>query len=205
MLKIFKKSAAVIPDISRLLMNGAIVALPTETAYGLAADATKPTVVNKLVRAKGRSSNKPIALMVGDIRIVRRYFYLTGNSKKLAAKFWPGPLTLLLVPKYRFPKKIIGSGNLVGVRIPGDRWLQQILLTLGKPLTATSANAANKPTPYSSTEVRKFIKKTEIKYLVDAGRLPIRPTSTVVRVNNDKIEIIRAGAISVKRIKSVIR
>ncbi len=205
MIKIFKKNQASLPELIKILRAGKIVALPTETAYGLATDATKRDSVNELASSKGRTDHKPIAVMVGDVRLATRFFYLAGNNKKLASKFWPGPLTILLRPKKKLPKKIIGPGNLVGVRVPGDKWLRELLVKLEVPLTATSANLAGKPTPYSSSDVRKFMKQAKLNYLVDAGRLPRRPASTVVRWQQGKLKVLRPGAIAVSKINHVLK
>lgn len=205
MIKIFKKSKTSIGNLVEILQKGGIIALPTETAYGLATDATSSSSVNKLSQIKGRGSHKPIAVIVGDIKSVKRYFYLTSDSLKIADKFWPGPLTILLRPRRKFPKKIVGFENLVGVRVPGDKWLRNLLVTFGKPLTATSANLSGKPTLYDSRLVKKFMKNTGLTYMVDAGKLLRRPTSTVVKCNDGKIEILRLGGVSVKKLNSMLR
>lgn len=204
MLKIFNKSAAAIPNICRLLADGAIVALPTETAYGLAADATNNQAIQAVVRIKGRGPNKPIALLAANLSMVKKFFRPTRLEIKLMKKFWPGPLTILLKPKYKFSKYIIGPNKLVGVRVPGDKWLVKLLVNYGKPLTATSANLSGQTTLYAASMVKKSLNKKNLRYLVDAGPLVKKPTSTIVRLKKGKIEIIRPGAIPAKKIINMV-
>jgi len=200
----FIKSRRQLSPICQLIKKGEIVALPTETAYGLAADGTNAKAVAKIVGLKGRQPNKPIALLAADLKMVRRFFIITPTELRLVKKFWPGPLTLLLKPKYKFFKNIIGPGRLVGVRVPGDKWLRELISVYGNPLTATSANLSGQPASYSASAVKKSLVKRGLKYLVKGGRLPRQATSTVVKVKNNKVEVIRPGAISRRQIKDMV-
>lgn len=204
MLTLFEKSAAAIPNICRLLINGAVVALPTETAYGLAADAFSGRTIGQVIKLKGRERGKPIALMAADLKMVRQHFYLTSNELSLAKKFWPGPLTILLKPKRIFSKDIVSSAGLVGVRVPGDEWLRKLLSAVGRPLTATSANLAGKATPYTVALVKRALSKRGLKYLVNGGSLKHRKVSTVVSLRRGRLEIVRPGAVSAPRLEHMV-
>ncbi|MBI5465712.1 MAG: threonylcarbamoyl-AMP synthase [Candidatus Kerfeldbacteria bacterium] len=202
---ILPKSVKIIPYLRQLLKIGEVVAAPTETAYGLLADALNPRAVARVQKIKGREPPKPIALVASDLRMVKRYFRMTRSELRMANYFWPGPLTLLLKPKYKFRPAIMGRGGLVGVRIPGNAWLRRLVLATNVPLTATSANRAGRNTAYTLLAVRRAFKSRGLKYIVDGGNLPPRLTSTVVKVDKDRLEILRPGAVSQGRLNKVLK
>ncbi len=207
LLTTFTKSASSISSLVRLLRAGQVVAAPTETAYGLLADATNTRAVREVLRLKGRkgrNKRKPIALVAADLSMVRRYFRMTSGELQLARAFWPGPLTLLLQPRRKFPPSVIGKVGRVGVRVPRSTWLRSLLKRYGKPLTATSANRASGPTPYSAVSVIRQLARPGLCYLVDGGRLPRRPTSTVVTFRQGKLHVVREGAIPSSKPRRVL-
>jgi L-threonylcarbamoyladenylate synthase len=197
-----KKSAIV--KIAHLLRAGQIVAAPTETAYGLLAKATSVRAVRRVVKIKGREPGKPIALVAADIKMVRHYFRMSKVEQRLAEKFWPGPLTILLKPKKKFPHYVVGQAGLVGVRVPGAQWLRQLITAVKVPLTATSANRSGEAASYTSAAVKKNLAARGLKFLVDGGSLKRRPTSTVIRVRRGNAQIIRRGAVDIFKLKRVI-
>ncbi len=198
------KSTGAISKIGAFLSLGEVVATPTETAYGLLADSTNTKAVARVVKIKGREPGKPIALMAADLKMVCKYFLLASGELRLANKFWPGPLTLLLKPKRKFPAAVVGPGGLIGVRVPGDVWLRTLIIAVGKPLTATSANRAGARTPYSARAVQRALAARGLTHLVDAGRLRLRPTSTVVRVRGQSVAVVRPGAVSERRLQRAL-
>ena|SRR3989338_9946303 len=202
---VLRKNVKAIINLSSLLYQGQVIAAPTETAYGLMADATNRRALAQVVKIKGREPGKPIALVAADEKMVRRYFQMTNTEKRLAKKFWPGPLTLLLRPKQSLPVSVTSPRGLVGVRVPGDSWLRQLITAVNKPLTATSANRAGGPTPYTPAAVKTALARRGLKYLVDAGRLKPRLVSTVIRLAGNEILIIRPGAISESKLRLVYR
>lgn len=204
MLTNIQKSVKVIPQLARLICDGSVVVAPTETAYGLLADATNTRAVAQVVRIKGREPGKPIALVAADFKMVKKYFFLNVREQKMAKKFWPGPLTLLLKPKFVFSRSVIGPRGLVGVRVPGLVWLRRLITTVNKPLTATSANVAGGPTLYSVAAVRRALKKRGLRYLVNGGVLQHRSTSTVVSLGRGKLHLVREGAVSRARIERAL-
>lgn len=201
---IFSKSIRRIFELRNLLRKGMVVAAPTETAYGLLADALGAEAVKAVVKLKGRSEQKPIALMAADVPMVRRYFKLAGAEVQLAKQFWPGALTLLLKPKRKFPRAIIGKAGRVGVRIPASPWLRRLVQACGRPLTATSANQAGGKTAYSAATVVRQLKSRGLLYVVDGGSLPHRATSTVALISRGTLTIVRQGAISEARLKRAL-
>lgn len=201
----YPKISSSIAQLASLVRAGAIVAAPTETAYGLLADASNKRAVTAVVRLKGRESNKPIALVASDLRMVQRFFRMTMSDLCLAKKFWPGALTILLVPKRRWPKSVTGAGRRVGVRVPGNAWLRRLIKEAGTPLTATSANRAGGPTPYSAAAVVRQLGKRGLKHLVDGGALHHRSTSTIISLASGHLTVVREGAIIRARLMRVLR
>lgn len=200
---VFKKSNAAISNLCKLLHVGEIIAAPTETAFGLLADATSIKAVARVQRLKGREKNKPLPLVAADLTQAKKYLFFSPTALKLAQQFWPGPLTLVLPAKYSFPLGVVSKDKEVGLRVPASVWLRQLTEVYGKPLTATSANIAGEPNLYNHQAVIKKLSARGLKYVVQ-GNLRPRPTSTVVRVKNNKIEILRSGAIINSRLKKLI-
>lgn len=200
----FTKNQSDIKKLVNLLLAGEILAAPTETAYGLLAVAINQTAVRNVYKIKGREINKPCPVIMASLAQAKKYFYFNGTELKLANKFWPGPLTLVLKPKKNiWPKEVANKQGKVGVRVPGSLWLRTLLLAVGKPLTATSANIAGQPTLYSYQLVVRSLYKRGLKYVVAACLQP-KPTSTVTEVNRKKINIYRLGAISERRLLKVL-
>lgn len=201
----YSKSSADLRELRNLLRNSKVVAAPTETAYGLLADATSRRAVSKVVSIKGRELGKPIALVAAGIPMVSKYFKLSAHERLVAKNFWPGALTLLLLPRNKFPSQLKGQDGRIGVRVPKSAWLRKLVGTANMPLTATSANRAGAPTPYSAAAVARQLGARGLKNLVDGGRLRPRPTSTVMRISGRRLIIIRDGAISRARLERVLR
>jgi L-threonylcarbamoyladenylate synthase len=197
---VFKKSNAIIPKLCKLLRAGEIIAVPTETAFGLLADATNIKAIKRIQRLKGREKNKPMPLVAANLIQAKKYLLFSPRALELARKFWPGPLTLVLPAKYSFPLGVVSKEKEVGLRVPALMWLRRLVEEYGKPLTATSANITDKPTLYNHRAVIKELSVKGLRYAV-AGNLRPRLTSTVVRVKNNKIEILRPGAIINSKLK----
>lgn len=201
-LRIYPKSTRRILELRNLLRKNVVVAVPTETAYGLLAGARRPEALARVVRIKGREPGKPMALVAANLTMVRRYFYLTRPELDVAEKFWPGPLTLLLKPKQKFPRQVVGLRGRVGVRVPGDAWLQKLCGVFGRPLTATSANLAGTKAAYSCIQVKRQLVRRGLEVIVDGGRLKPKPVSTVAVYVRGVWRVIRQGAIPAHKLES---
>lgn len=199
----FSKSARHIFELRNLLRNGVVVAAPTETAYGLLADATSPVAVARICKLKGRAKAKPIHVLVASLADARRYVRFSPFALKLARRFWPGALTLVLPARQKFPAGICAPDGTLGVRVPGNSWLRQLVRCCGFPITATSANQGGKPTLYSSNKVARTLGPRGLRYVV-RGTLRPRPTSTVVLVRGKRFSLLREGAIPSSKLKRVV-
>jgi L-threonylcarbamoyladenylate synthase len=181
------------------LRNGGIAAVPTDTAYALAADATNRTAVAKVKKLKGRNLRKPILVIAGSIVQVKKFFVLTKPEARLANKFWPGPLTIVLKPKRALKQSGLSKSG-IGVRVPASATARQIATLLECPITATSANRSGGATPYTASATVRQFKQKKPDALLDAGRLTRKPVSTVVRLRGKRLEVLRPGAISEQKL-----
>ena len=202
---IFPKTVHTIPELCRLLAVGQVIAAPTETAYGLLADALNFKAVRAVQKIKGRELGKPIALIAGSVAQVKKYFFVTALNKKLINKFWPGALTLLLKPRVKFPSSVVGLNDYVGVRVSKSIWLRQVCLSLGRPITATSANLAGQPTIFDVKLVIKNLTSHGLKYVVDGGRLKSQSVSTVALVSHGQINVLSEGIVSKIKLQNTIK
>lgn len=188
-----------------------IILYPTDTLYGLGVDATDPQAVLELIQLKGRPTfaeasvdkkRKPISIVVPDLEMAETYAVVTPLAKKLAEKFLPGKLTLVLEAKEELAPAISAGTGTVGIRIPNHPVPMRLVRELGKPITATSANVADMPTLRTVPEIlAQFGKRADLIYqVIDEGELPESLPSTVVDARGNTSVILREGAISKKEI-----
>ncbi|MBU1039046.1 threonylcarbamoyl-AMP synthase [Patescibacteria group bacterium] len=205
-MEFFSKTDLDILKLVSLFKKGQVVAGPTETAYGLLADATNQAALKKIFYIKGRPAHKPCPVVVATLAMAKKWADFDSLSLKLAQAFWPGPLTLVLPTQQSFwPARLLAGQAEIGLRLTSSSWLRKLSGSLGRPVTATSANLSGQPVLYDYKEVAKQLAPNNLKYLVASRRLPIRPVSTVVRVRKGHLRVLRRGAISLARIEDVIR
>lgn len=196
------ENPASIQTAMELLQEGEIVAFPTDTVYGLGANAFYSPGIIKLFEAKGRDANKAIAVLIGDISQLELLTEeMNETSKMLAKKFWPGALTLV-VPKKKDLPELLTAGNSIGIRIP-DHPIALALLRQFGPIATTSANLSGKSNPHDAKDVLKQLNK-RIPLILDGGRCSGGIPSTVVDCTNDEVRILRPGAISQKDIDAAL-
>jgi len=177
-----------------VLNSGGIVVYPTETSYGLGADATNDKAVKNIIRIKKRSKSKKISVAFSDIRMARKYLIITKNAEKLVKAFMPGPLTLIVESKNKPTKK-------VGFRIPDNDFVRRLIRKFGKPITATSANISGRSDLYKIKDVIKIF-NSKVDLIIDGGNLPKRKPSTIFDVLDKKI--LRKGPVSEKEIQEIL-
>lgn len=137
------------------LRDGGVVAFPTETVWGLGADATNPDAVRRVYEIKGRPSDKPMPVLVADIEMARTITRaIKPRAERIARAFWPGPLTLVLPASESIIGIVTGGGDTVGIRAPGLAPLLELVRSLGRPIIAPSANPSGQPPCQSVSEVR---------------------------------------------------
>jgi len=187
----------------KLLSSGEVVAVPTETVYGLAADAYNSNAVLKLFAIKKRPSFDPIIVHTASIdRIFEFVTRFSDNAMELAQKFWPGPLTLLLDKKKIIPDIVTSGSSKVGVRIPRHDVALSLLNQIPFPLAMPSANPFGYVSPTSPNHVQDQL-GNQVPYILDGGICSIGIESTIVGFRNDKPVIYRLGGISVEEIERI--
>ncbi len=186
--------AAGIAEAARLLAAGGLVAFPTETVYGLGADATDARAVARLFAAKGRPSFNPLIAHVADVAAARRAGKLSPLADKLAAVFWPGPLTLV-VPASDVVCELARAGlATVALRVPKHPVAQALLAAFGKPIAAPSANRSGHVSPTTADHVLADL-EGRVDLVVDGGPTPLGLESTIVDLSGEAPRLLRPGGI----------
>jgi len=180
---------------AEVIAAGGVVALPTDTLYGLAADPFRADAVARIFAVKGRASERALPLIAADLeQIVSHLGSLPPMGRCLAEKFWPGPLTLLIGAPATLAEDVTGGTGRVGVRVPAHGVARDLCRACQQPLTATSANRSGEPPSSDPDEVERAI-GARIDLLLDAGRAPGGPPSTIVDVTGLAPRLVRAGAL----------
>ncbi|MBR4282706.1 MAG: threonylcarbamoyl-AMP synthase [Clostridia bacterium] len=189
---------------SALLKSGEVVGIPTETVYGLAADAMNVDAIKKIYEAKGRPSDNPLIVHISKFE---ELFGLVESIpqclKLLADKFWPGPLTMIFERKDTVPKEVAPNLNTVAVRMPSHPIARAVIEASGTPLAAPSANLSGSPSPTTASHVMNDM-DGRIPAVLDGGECEVGVESTVLFVANGKPRLLRPGGITVEQIESVI-
>ncbi|MEO6036676.1 MAG: L-threonylcarbamoyladenylate synthase [Verrucomicrobiota bacterium] len=178
-----------------LLENGELVAIPTETVYGLAANAFNEEAVAKIFLAKGRPAENPIIVHVASVEMAQQCVSLWPElASKLAEAFWPGPLTLVLPRSERISHSVTAGGETVGVRWPSHPFIQAVIRACGFPLAAPSANLSNEISPTNAAHVAKGLGE-KISLIVDGGQSQVGIESTVIDLTVHPPRLLRPGMI----------
>ena len=190
----------------KVLQQGGIVAYPTDTAYGLAADATNDSAVKKLYKLKGRAFKKPIHV-IAEVKDLKKIVEVNAVANKLIKKFWPGPLTIVLPlkAKGRSWQLLSAKTGTMGIRWPNNKLALSLVKNFGKPITTTSANIAGLGDCFSVAEVQSQFRKSKLKpdFYLDGGNLKHGKPSTVVLTTKNHVKMLRQGPITEKQIKNV--
>jgi L-threonylcarbamoyladenylate synthase len=186
------------------IRRGELVVFPTETAYGLAADAMNESAVKRVYDAKGRPDGRALPVQISGIRDLNKVAeYLPENAKLLAEKYWPGPLTLVLQRSSALPKIVTGEMETVGVRVPDHPVAQALLAELGSPIVATSANVSGEDPPLNAEEAIHQVGES-ISVVLDAGPSRLGVASTVVDLSTVPPRVLRRGSIGIGEIKDFL-
>lgn len=180
------------------LKAGGLVIYPTETVYGIGADATSPDAIKKLSEYKSRPFGKPYSVAVSGQQMAGKYVELNATAKKLYRQFLPGPLTVISKGKHLVAAGVESESGSLGIRISSNPLVSKIVKALGRPVTATSANESYMKKPYQISDITNHIsdkKKKLISLAIDAGRLPKREPSTVIDTTMDDPVALRIGKI----------
>jgi L-threonylcarbamoyladenylate synthase len=185
------------------LGQGLPVAIPTETVYGLAADATNPDALSRIYETKGRPRFNPLICHVADLAMAETHVEFDPLSRRLAEAFWPGPLTLVLPQKPDSTIHPLASAGLdtLAIRMP-DGFSRAVIRRYGKPLAAPSANTSGKISPTSAEHVEADL-GDKLALILDAGPAGVGLESTIVKVEGDRIRLLRPGGLDVAEIEAL--
>ncbi len=187
-----------------VLKRDGVIVYPTDTFYGLGANCFSEKAIEKIYRIKKREPSKPLSLVVADLQMLEELvtdiphvFYSIG------ARFWPGPLTVILKASSRLPEAILGPSRTIGVRVPALSWLRDFLREASFPLTATSANISGQAETSVIEEARRVF-EGKVELIVDGGKTRGGLPSTVLDLSSGRPKILREGAIKSSSLKEYL-
>ncbi|MBR1421947.1 MAG: threonylcarbamoyl-AMP synthase [Ruminococcus sp.] len=188
---------------AELLTRGAVVAVPTETVYGLAANAFDEKAVRRIFEAKGRPADNPLIVHIADISYLEKLSPCVPElAYKCAEAFWAGPLTMILPKKDIIPSVTSGGLDTVGIRMPVDKTARAIIKRCGFALAAPSANVSGSPSPTTFRHVYEDM-NGRISAIVDGGDCSVGVESTVISFDDNKIRVLRPGFISPEELSEI--
>ncbi len=187
-----------------ILREGGLVAIPTETVYGLAADALNPQAVGHIFEAKGRPSDNPLIVHIAHLEHITKVARTVPESAaKLAKAFWPGPLTMVLPKADGIPDKTSGGLDTVGIRLPSHPVARAVIEAAGVPLAAPSANLSGSPSPTTAGHVLADM-EGRIEAVLDGGPCGVGVESTVLSLVGERPLLLRPGGVTPDQIESVV-
>jgi L-threonylcarbamoyladenylate synthase len=202
-------AAVPLAEAAAVIRAGGVVAMPTDTLYGLAANPFSNAAVTRVFAAKGRSAERALPLVAADVdQVINQIGPLSELALRLAAQYWPGPLTLLVARPSSLPADVTGGRDQVGVRVPAHAVPRELCRVCASLLTATSANVTGEPATDDPDEVARSFDRVPwggvggvgglrtVDLLLDAGRTPGGPPSTIVDVTGRVVRLVRPGAIA---------
>ncbi len=188
-----------------VLRRGGLVAFPTETVYGLGADASNPEALEKIFVAKQRPADHPLIVHIAEASAMAIWAReVSATAEKLAAAFWPGPLTLILKKAPGVLDKITGGQDTVGIRVPEHPVAQALLTAFGQGVAAPSANRFGRISPTTALAVDEELEDT-VDYILEGGQCAVGVESTIVDVSGEHPVILRPGMITAQQIAAVLQ
>jgi len=198
-------SVTLIQQAVAVLKRGGLVAFPTETVYGLGADASNPAAVGRIFEVKGRPSTHPVIVHIGDASQLDRWAReIPEAARELAARFWPGPLTLVLKRTPGVGDGLTGGQDTIGIRVPGHPVALELLRQFGGGIAAPSANKFGRISPTTAEHVREDLGK-EVDLILDGGLCEIGIESTIVDLSRNRPVLLRPGRVTTEEIEATLR
>lgn len=191
-------------EIAAVIRRGGTAALPTETVYGLAADAANPAAVRKIFEAKGRPSDNPLIVHISDVGQAAGFTdYFGEKATALAGAFWPGPLTMIFPARREVLPEVTGRLGTVALRMPANDFFRRIIDYSGRPLAAPSANVSGRPSPTRAEHVIADL-NGRIDAVLDGGACRLGVESTVLDMTGERPVILRPGSITAGELEQVL-
>ncbi len=191
-----------IKEAAEVIKRGGLVVFPTETVYGLGANALDASAAEKIYRAKGRPSDNPLIIHVCSVDEADKYAYVNDEYRRLAERFLPGPLTVILPKRDIIPYSVTGGLDTVAVRIPSHPVARMLISASGLPIAAPSANISGKPSPTCFEHVKHdMLGRADV--IIDGGECEIGLESTIISICDGKVKLLRPGGITVEMLEKV--
>ena len=186
------------------IKNGGIVIFPTETVYGIGTNAFCEESVRKIYEIKNRPDEKPLSILLNNKEQIGKYAIISNDiERKIIENFMPGPITIILERKKGILDYVAPEKNTIGIRIPDNNIILEILGKLDLPMVAPSANISGEPSAIELKDILEVF-KDKVDICIDGGKCEISESSTIVQVVDNKIQIIRQGKITLEEIESVL-
>jgi L-threonylcarbamoyladenylate synthase len=186
-----------------LLRNGGVIAMPSDTLYALSAAASDAKAVQRVFDVKGREGGRPLPLFVRDLAMAERLGVFDDRARRLAAKFWPGQLTIVVNKQPKFDSEALAGGSTVGLRVPDNDTALAVIEGIDDAVTGTSANLSGGADPISAEEVRRQI-GDRLDLILDSGPAQHGIGSTIVDCTSAELRILRQGAVASEAITSAL-
>ncbi|MBO5746695.1 MAG: threonylcarbamoyl-AMP synthase [Clostridia bacterium] len=189
---------------AEIIKNGGLVAMPTETVYGLAANTFNEKAIGDIFKAKGRPQDNPLIVHVSDIGMAKELVSeFPEKAEELAEKFWPGPFTMILPKADCIPSSVSAGLETVAIRMPSNEVARQLIAVSGLPLAAPSANISGSPSPTTAEDVL-FDMDGKIDAVIMSGRCDVGVESTVVTLATDPPRLLRPGGVTLEQLRDVL-
>lgn len=201
-LRVNKDSYEILSKASLLLNKGELVAIPTETVYGLGANAYDKNACLNIFKAKGRPSDNPLIVHIAEPQDAEKIAFTNDLYYKLAQKFMPGPLTIILPKKEIIPNEVTAGLDSVAIRCPIHPVANALIKISGIPIAAPSANSSGKPSPTTAQHVYDDM-NGKIPLILDGGECDVGVESTVIKITESEIVLLRPGAVTVEMLKEI--
>ena len=193
-----------IEEAAQLIRDGELVGMPTETVYGLGANALDETAVRKIFAAKGRPADNPLIVHVSCLdEIVPLVKYIPESAKRLMEAFWPGPMTLILPKSDAIPSVVSAGLDTVGIRLPQSEAARALIRAAGRPIAAPSANRSGRPSPTTAQHVFEDM-DGRIPLILDGGASEVGVESSVIDATGETPIILRPGGITPEMVEAVL-
>jgi L-threonylcarbamoyladenylate synthase len=186
-----------------LMMQGGVVVYPTETVYGIGCLPSDPDATQRICEIKQRA-DKPLPLICSDIEAARKIVEMTPEAEKLSAKFWPGPLTLVLKSRVKYGMWVTHGASTLGVRVSPHPVAQKLARAAGGVIVSTSANVSGDPPVKSAEEARKIF-GAKVDIILNGGPSPGGDSSTVVDLSSEELWLLRKGPVTGEEIMAALR
>ena len=181
----------------KILQDGGVIIYPTDTLYGLGANALNEDAVLKIQKIKKQDKNKPISVIVKDLKMARKIACVDSKVEKILNKIWPGPITVVLRKKDIVPDVLTGNGETVAIRIPDNEFISALMRRIDFPITATSANISGENNLLKSKEIINKFKKAKFApdLFIDVGDIKNPTASTIIDLTTGIPKILRVGIV----------